>query len=637
MAITNQTNVTVLPSATMNNVQSSANATPTFMFDIHKFMEEYNSEQRPVSAYFPVMQKKIPGLMSNVAISGTMSTDYVPKAEHGEQHGYSFIQIGKVSDGVANAMGGYGIAWRPLTGYGDEAVVGSPIASVKKVGNGEYDITMTSSYTPGGYTQSMGYIKVQYKTTGNYIFVPVQFGTYNSDGITINRCLIGNTVDLSETASANTYSLYLVRPNVYIVDFPNSIGDVSNWDSINSDAGLLSFVSSGVADIRPNNRYVFSLIYGGDGALVARIYESDGITEVVSLNAAARIPLFDFVDRDKADSFGISVYGTCGKNWYYDDIRIAGTTEQFPYLYCAFSPENIRDTFYVSATMSGDGSGGSGAKLYVAEDSGDWDMVGYTSASSPTLITSQVLSKDDYLYDGKINVLIVGAAPGDDAANGYIEIDDVRIINSESIGSHIGGCVDAYIDADTIEEEFTVTTDASGVAILDNSEYGIVHIIDIKNASTELYPSIDYILGLTDYSLTTRGSIVIKTKYASATEITVKALTSPSLLIIHSKSINSPNMSTGYDLLVRHKIIHRITVNKVGAGSILQTYVDANSDTTKLTMATMASVFAAGGIDISGLVVTDTYISGDAYVVNNLVLPSEYIEITNTSCLRIAQ
>ena len=160
MAITNQTNVTVLPSATMNNVQSSANATPTFMFDIHKFMEEYNGEQKPVSAYFPVMQKKIPGLMSNVVISGTMSTDYIPKAEHGEQHGYSFIQIGKVSDGVANAMGGYGIAWRPLTGYGDEAVVGSPIAIVKKVGNGEYDITMTSPYAPGGYTQSMGYIKV---------------------------------------------------------------------------------------------------------------------------------------------------------------------------------------------------------------------------------------------------------------------------------------------------------------------------------------------------------------------------------------------------------------------------------------------------------------------------------------------
>ena len=492
------------------------------MFDLNQFFIEYNRDATPVNTYYPILQKRMPGKLSNVEISGTMRTNYVGVPKSSSSHGYSFIQVGKQSTGIANAIGGYGIAWKPLTAPAT-GQLSYTIEEVRHTGSGSYSIKLSVLTPTGGLKGKMGYLRIPYRETGGHIFVPVQFGEYAGD-LLYENCLIGNEELMAYAMESEELYVYMTKPNVYVVDFASTINDIRTWDEMDDEMGFLSFITCGVADIRANIKYDFKMTIGENSGLVFTL--STGEEELFSLSTGVRIPLYEMSGAEDADSIGISVYGTGGRKWYYDNIRIADNSPSFPYLYCSFSREGRRDEVYVRATTRGyHETETGGVKIYIATSEGEWELIGGHQSIAMQTISSDVIDLNDHIYRNRVHVIIMATHSGSALGNSTIEIDDISIENNESISVPIGGCIDAYIESDTIEEEFAFTTDAdTGGIQIDNSIYGIVYIKELVRNGVNMIQGIDYTFIANEYTLTARGEINILTPYPME-DVVISAIT----------------------------------------------------------------------------------------------------------------
>ena len=616
---------TITPSDQATNVR----------FDFNQFFIEYNRDQTSVNTYFPILMKRMPGLMNNIEISGSMQTDYTRLAGVSSTHGYSFIQVGKQSQGTANALGGYGVAWKPIleSSVSDLEYI---VTNIKHSGTGAYDLTIQAPGWPtGGFGQEVGYLRIPYRETGNYIFVPVQFGQYGA-GYIVSKCLIGNEELMEYAIGAGNMSLYMTRPNVYIVDFTSSVHDISMWDNMDDEMGFLSFINCGVADIRPNIRYQFMMNISEDNGLVFTL--NMGETELFRLTSAARIPLYEISKVEYADAIGISVYGTGGRKWYYDDIRIANKNNQYPYLYCTFTTEGLRDEIYINAAARGyTDNSDRGVTIYAAQSDGKWANIGAHISESMETISSDVISLADYTYRNKVHVLILGMYPGDETGNSYIEIDDISLENNESISVPLGGCIDAYIEADTIEEELAFTTNPyNGEINIDNSEYGIVYIKKLYRDGVELFYGRDYTIIANEYTFTARGTISILTPFLDEV-LTMDVRIMPTLLQVQSQLSTFNNRAIDYDLLVRPYNIHMVNIESVNREDMMSTLEDFVStagpidETKSIEMSGLIRQIRAQGIDVSDLVVTERYYADGKYTMRHYSQSTETISADSQS------
>lgn len=635
----NFTPATLLPTAAGINTGGStgvpADQAVNVLFDFNQFFIEYNRDQIPVNTYFPLLLKRMPGLMNNIEITGNMQTDYTRLPGASSAHGYSFIQIGKQSEGIANALGGYGVAWKPIL----EPSIGNLeyiVTNIKHSGTGAYDLTIQAPGWPtGGFGQQVGYLRIPYRETGNNIFVPVQFGQYGSS-YTINKCLIGNEELMEYAMGAGNMALFMTRPNVYIVDFTSSIHDIGMWDNMDDEMGFLSFINCGVADIRPNIRYNFKMNISEDNGLIFTL--NMGETELFRLTAAARIPLYEISKVEYADAIGISVYGTGGRKWYYDDIRIANKAPEYPYLYCAFTKEGLRDEIYINVAARGYTENSErGVTIYAAASDGTWENIGAHVSASMETISSDVVKLADYTYRNKVHVLIMGMYPGSEVGNSFIEVDDISLENNESMSAPIGGCIDAYIEADTVEEEFIFRTHPyNGEIYIDNSEYGIVFIKKLVRNNVDLLYGIDYTLVANEYTFTARGIISILTPFQDQI-ITVVARTMPTLLQVQSHLNTYGKRPIEYDLLIRSRNIHLLNIESQHREDMIQALIDfavisrAGVGTQTIEMSSIIQYIEGQGVDTADIVVTDRYYENGKYITRHYSQPSESIIIDDMS------
>jgi len=614
--------------------------TQQLIFDVNKFFTEYNNSNVPVNSYYPILQKRMAGELSNIRIAGTMRTNYSGVVGASATHGYSLIQVGKASSGLANALGGYGVAWKPLVGSAADTSA-HDVSTIKKVGTGQYDITLSSPYPTDpqvGFAQSSGYLQLPYRGTYTFVFISVQFIDYKSDGSTI-RCLSGNTELLDSLTGYTNVALYLVRPNVFIVDYTSSVNDINLWDNLSDEMGFLSFLNCGVANIQPDLDYDFTLTITEDDGLEFSIDEP-----AFSISAPARIPMYEYVTAEDTDSVGISVYGTDGFKWYYDNIRISNMAEQYPYLYCQFSTEGLRDDIYIKTTARGYKGEGTetGMKIYACTSAGEWEMIGYNTGESMQSVSSDVVKRSDYTFRSKINVIIMGTPPGDAEGNSSLDIDTVSVENSESISTHLGGFVDSYIDAPCIEKNYELEPNAdTGTLYIDNRAEGIVHIIGLSREGLALAPAIDYVAGLDEYSYTCRGSITIATRYRDGT-ITVKALVCPALVSIHSGMAARNIRPLGYDLLVKHRVVHYLDVIGANRSTVLpyliqyvQTLPRVDGEL-QFSYAQFIFYLLQNKITTTGVYITDSYWDDGAITKDYLRNTKDTIDINKISCIRVS-
>jgi hypothetical protein len=610
------------------------------IFDVNKFFAEYNNSTVPVNSYYPILQKRLAGGMSNLRIEGTMRTNYTGVVGSSATHGYSLIQVGKASSGLANALGGYGVAWKPLVGSPADTSA-HDVTLIKKVGTGQYEITLSSPYPSEpqvGFAQSSGYLQLPYRSTSTYVFVSVQFLDYKSDGSTI-RCLSGNTELLDSLTGYTNVALYLVRPNVFIIDYTSSVNDINLWDNLSDEMGFLSFLNCGVANIQPNLDYDFTLAITEDNGIEFSIDDP-----AFSVSAPARIPLYEYVAADDTDSVGISVYGTDGFKWYYDNIRISSMAEQYPYLYCQFSTEGLREDIYIKTTARGFKGEGveAGMKIFVCTSAGEWEMIGYNTGETMQSVVSDVIKREDYTFRQKINIIIMGMTPGDAEGNSSLEVDTVSVENSESIATHIGGFIDSYIDAPCVVKTYDLVPNAdTGTLYINNSTEGIVHIIGLTRDGLTLAPSIDYVAGLDEFSYTCRGSLTIATRYRDGI-ISLAALTCPALVTIFSSMVSRNIRPTGYDLLVKHRIVHYLDVigsNRATVLPHLVKYVQTLprvDGVMQFSYAQFIFYLLQNKITTSGVYITDSYYSDGIIKKDYLRNTRDTIDINKISCIRVS-
>lgn len=609
-------------------------------FDVNKFFAAYNDSALPINSYYPIMQKRLAGGMNNIKISGTMRTSYSGAVGASATHGYSLIQVGKSSSGLANALGGYGVAWKPLTGNTADTTA-HDVSSIKKAGTGLYDITLSTPFPTDpqiGFGQTLGYLQLPYRSTSTYVFVSIQFMEYKSDGRTI-RCLSGNTELLDSMTGSVNVAIYLVRPNVFLLDYTSSVNDINLWDNLSDEMGFLSFLNCGVARIEPNLDYDFNLTITEDNGIEFAI-ESPAF----SISAPARIPLYEYVKAEDTDSIGLSVYGTDGYKWYYDNIRIASMAEQYPYLYCQFTTDNLRENIYIKTTARGyKGEGAeAGMTMYACTSTGEWDKIGYNVGGTMQTITSDVIRRDDYVFRQKINIIVMGTTPGDNDGNSTLEVDTISVENSESIAMHLGGFIDSYIDAPSIVKEYSLEPSAAtGTIYIDNSTEGIVHIIEMTRDGLMLAPSIDYVIGLDEYSYTCRGSITIATRYRDGL-IGIKALTCPALVTIHAELDRRNMRPVGYDLLVKHRIVHYLDVMGENRTTILPhlvAYVKTLprvDGVLQFSYAQFIFYLLQNKVTTRGVTITDSYCENGSIKKTYLRNTKDTTDINKVSCIRVS-
>lgn len=619
-------------------VQDQASGTGLdLLFDVNTFFSEYNRDGVPISSCYPILQKRMTASLKNISVSGTMMTTYAGTGNAVASRGYALIQVGKASSGIANALGGYGVAWKPLVGSSTDTTE-YKVSNIKRVGVGEYNITLTNAYPEGGFVPTSGYMQIPYRSTSTMVFVSVQFLEYLSDGKTI-RCLSGNAELIDSMTGYTNVSIYLVRPNVYIVDNTSSINDINLWDNMNDEFGFLSYLNCGIANIRPGIDYEFNMAITEDNGLEFTI---DALS--FSISSPARIPMYEFVAAEDTDSVALSVYGTEGAKWYYDNIQITSLDSQYPYLYCSFSTEGLRESIYIKTTARGyAGEGDTGMRMYACRANGSWELIGYNTDGTMEAISSDVIQRDDYVFRDRINIILIGMNTGGAEGNSVLEVDWVSLENSEAISTHLGGCIDAYIDAQCTEVDYTVALDPeTGLAYLDNAELGIVQILKITMGTRELNQYMDYLLAIDEYSYTCRGSIAIKTPYLEG-NIVVRALVCPGLVAI-DKSIATGGLTpVGYDLLVKHRNVHYLDILGTQRATLLP-HLTAFIETLPriegvqtLNYAQFTNYLQQKNILTTGsFVIVDKYTASGAISKSYLRNAGEAISVSKVSCFRVS-
>jgi len=545
-------------------------------FDITKFNTLISQLGIPTENYSPVVQIKLDStLQKNIEITGEFRTNYDPLLTNGHG-GYSYITVRKSSSGKADAVSGYGIAWRPSSYNIDNLTL-----------EGNYGGTTITLSDAGAGDLYIGDHNVAFiKTTilGQVHYLPFEFSrTSGSDNLT--DCIF----PAGATPDDGSVTIILCEPNLFIVDNDMVNTDLVGGKFFDFPGNSVAYLESEVVNIAPNTQYYFKMTIGNDNTLDFYLETSEAAlaTATAKISCGARTTKAEYFNLNNMDAFGISIVNSEGSQWYYDNIRIAKVGEEYAVNYFEMDVSSISDIMQVYLSAYASGVGGNGLSLY-AWNIGDetWDEIANNTYSSLALTISKNIDKDDYVEDNTLKLMVTSTYPSDSTTASKISLDYIAVKSAYNSGAHIGGCVDIYIDDNYIKSDTKdVVPDSSDFINVIDFGRAVVWIdkIIIKGSSpeVELLEGSDYIWikNNPNYMNSSKGQSIIKFSPTILSECTIHYSYSPLVKNLQEWSEN-PNVSfKGQDILFRHKNIHLLAVSaSAGDGTSESTISDYISD-----------------------------------------------------------
>jgi len=307
--------------------------------------------------------------------------------------------------------------------------------------------------------------------------------------------------------SENHYNVYLVDNNILSDDVPIHTNNMIIEDNINN------FLAYGKTDIQPNTTYKFGMEIDDTWGMRVCIYSgtfggnpdfdnpySESVPSGYIMSMGARLEGHE--PQAGGNEFGLSVMGTDGKDWIYDDLKITtiveGYTASLFKLYA--NPGNFSSTDPAQLYLVGAGNNGfgvSGMSWYVWNTSGTaaWNYI----ASNSGATTSQVIYNLDPLnsYLDESNFVSVMAMVNLPSAEGELNIDYVKLSTVPPSGVHIGHMSDIYIHAPSKIVRASVEIAAIG-GIVDLMTYVNLPIFEIEEVYYTADPEVPLIRDSSD-------------------------------------------------------------------------------------------------------------------------------------------
>lgn len=325
---------------------------------------------------------------------------------------------------------------------------------------------------------------------------------------------IGLAWRTGEEASGQ-YNVYLVDNNILTDDMPIRLDNMIIEENINN------FLAYGISNIESNVTYKFGLeidstwgmkvcIYSGSAAGSPNFSSAyDAATNVSGYIMSLGSRLDGYEPQSSGTHFGISVLGTDGHDWVYDDIRITSIVDGYvASLFKLYAdPAHFNETAGARLTMIGAGQGSPGqygmAWYIWSNAESSWELMATNSGSSTATSVFDIAVISGYL-DGS-NYINVMAIVDDAASDGQLNIDYVKLSTTPASGIHTGHMTDIYVHAPTAitRQTANLTGITGNIVELDTLTHPIYQI-------EEVY----YTAGGPVYGALTRNSSVDTGRYA---------------------------------------------------------------------------------------------------------------------------
>lgn len=524
----------------------------TASMDVDAFLREFD-QSVTLNRYSPVLQKRIgTEYQKNIEITGSFRTN-CDMSNADVNGGFSFITVRKESYGKASAYSGYGFAWRPsYPSYNSEiSIIGAP--TISSMGNGYYDIPVTADPESESLLMYLSYID----TSEKKIYVPFNYASY-ADGKLIG-CY------LPTVAPLNTHKICHMSPNIYICDNNPSHGDMYASKYIMDPLTGLSYIQSATMQILPDVTYYFKISIKSDNAIEVYLQSTsdDFSSSSPVIISGATTPISEYMSVENMDSFGISVYDTCGYQWWYDNLKISKLGGEYPVSYFRFDVTDMPEDLQIEISAYGlSEDNGIMVKVRDHEGAGKWDSILTASVEDYTVMVTNIISKAKYAQGGVIDIMVTTISPSTPETPATIYIDYIKAVRAMVSGVHMGGCVDVYIDDPSaylrsVSQTIDETTGSLAVP-------GIYNISSISVNDIELLYAKDYVISEADpcYSNSILSSPVIK--FAPdyyGEEATVSYWDSDAVTSAQSLMNDDSHRPLGLNVLVKHKSIHEITIS----------------------------------------------------------------------------
>lgn len=632
--------IPISPSVGDPNALPSTNV--KIRFDVAKFFENYSDggDGSLAETYNPVCQKNIGQvLQNNIEIRGKFRTNYDP-VESSTHGGYSYITVRKPTSGKADAITGYGIAWRPSS-------FDATKLSLTGIASGT-TVTLTTGDGTNLGSNTVAFISniIDDKT----YYVPFEFE--RTDDV-LSNCAFPTNI-----APSGSVEILVCEPNLFIVDNDLINGDMYMNNFIEFPGNTLAYIRSAIVKIEKDTDYYFKLQISSDNAIDFYLETVESLLDTADakISCGARTPMSEYIGTSNMNAFGISVVDTTGYRWYYDDILIRRLDGEYPIGYFEFDVSTLTDMVQIYLKGYGTGYGGDGLKIYVWETELEtWEQVGENTFSTASLSISNDVDKNLYAADGTLKVMIRTAYPSGVDTEATLNIDYIDVRGSYNSGVHIGGCVDVMIDdANLVSGTLDVTPDTTDyINIIDFSDRVVVWISSVvvkdSSPSIALLEGVDYIWihNNENYERTDRGQNIIKFNPSITSDVTISYYYSPLVKNLQNWAHQSHIHFKGQDTLIKHKNIHLLSVEATTGddttqaeiasmvGDYVKTLVNSDGNYTLTFNGIKEYLYIQSVRKLTTLKVTDTY--RDNGVKNKVVLnvSGDYVTINMASVFRM--
>ncbi len=274
--------------------------------------------------------------------------------------------------------------------------------------------------------------------------------------------------------ASGDYNIYLVDNNILLEDTPIRVGNMILEENLNN------FLAYGSANIEPSTEYKFGIEIDGTWGIKVCVYSGTFVgdpnfaTPFSDLNPSGYVmsmgARYDgYEPQATGDTFGVSVLGTEGSYWFYDNLRISSALEGYSATLLKFyAPSSSFDhsgpaQLYLKGTAQ-DGLGNYGLNWCLwNNDTSGWEVIALNSGATVTGIYYDIADLTSYV-DGSdfVNILGIATAPGDD---GVLYIDYAKLSTAPPSGVHAGHMTDIYVHAPTRITRETVTAYADSYTI----------------------------------------------------------------------------------------------------------------------------------------------------------------------------
>ena len=251
------------------------------------------------------------------------------------------------------------------------------------------------------------------------------------------------------------------RHNVFVVDNSIAVNQVVLEEVVHTGWGDLSYLASTSVTIDPDVEYSFELHFGEGGVLDFYIAEK-GAALVNEISYGA------YQHQATGTYWGVSASYTDGYKWSIDNLALSFKDARHPISYFELDGAMFTDDFSVVVSAFAYGWDDPnpiayGIKMYAYNYTNDeWDEVDSHSlgVGNNIMLRTSNLSQTDYISssDDYIRILLVGDYPSsfDNAAEGYLHVDEIYAENWNQEFVNVGGMGDVYLHEAALPNEYQI-------------------------------------------------------------------------------------------------------------------------------------------------------------------------------------